>query len=515
MKKSRFSILILMVIITLVSCGKSYDEPVSEKTLVVCLGNNPLHFNVNLEDCLGHYPAFNIMNSLIGRDDRNNYVADLAESWSISKDGKTYTFYLTKDIKWHDDEPFTSSDVKWTFDIIIKEKGLMVDRLKTINNIECPNDDTVIFNLKEPDASLLSVIPSVKILPKHIYNGTDWRTNEANLKPIGTGPFKFVEYKRNVSVTLEANEDYFRGRPKIDKLIFSIIPDENTAIQAFINKEVDILDYSSAVMPSAVKELERIRDVKVTKAPSTSRQYIAFNMKKYPFNQLKLRQAVALTVDRDEIVAKAHKGYGWKAQGFYTPTIAWAYNEDSLLPDRNIEKAKRLLDNFGYYPDEKGVRVKNLEIVTFQFPTFVDIAKIVQANLKEIGIDAKITVLEYSAWYRKVRKGDFDIAILGGDHGSDPERLSERVGSNGFMNIMGYSNKEIDELLVKGKQTFKQYERASIYKKVQTLISQDMPIVPLSEWMYIVVTRNSLSGHPINDGLGRVPTARYSLIEIN
>lgn len=514
MKKLLYILVIIIASVSIASCSNN-SMPADDKTLVVCMGNDPIHFNPNIAESIAGYPASNIMSHLIGRDDMNNYVVDLAESWSISDEGKKYTFNLTKNVRWHDGEPFTAADVEWTFKTIIKEKGLLVNRLSSIDSIACPDDLTVVFKLKEPDASFLSVVANAFILPRHIYEGTDWRTNAANLRPIGTGPFKFVEYKRDSSIILEANDDYFRGRPNIDKLIYRIIPDENTAVQAFKNGEVDILDYSSAVTPSAVPELEGMNGVRVVKSISTSRQYIAFNLMKEPFDSIDMRQAVAFAVDRDEIVAKAHKGYGSKAEGFYTPAVTWAYNDRDVLPKRDLDNAIRALNRAGYYPDQDGVRLKDIDIVTFQFPTFVDMARVVQENLKEIGIEANITVLEYSAWYEQVRRGDFHIAIVGGDWGSDPEGLTVRVNTHGFMNIMGYSNPEIDYLLEKGRKTFIQDERAAIYKDVQKIISEDLPIVPLSEWMYIVATRDYINGHPIDDGLGKIPSGQYSLIRID
>lgn len=504
---------IIIIFISFTACKNRSTGNI--KTVLVCLGDDPAHFNVNLDDCDGIFPATNIFNRLIARDDMNNYVMDLAESWSVSEDGKEYTFYLNKGVRWHDGELFTSQDVKWTFDTIIKEKGLLVNRLNSIDKIICSDDFTVKFRLKIPDASFLSVVSDTFIMPKHIYEGTDWTVNKANKHPIGTGPFKFLDHRRCVSITLEANDNYFRGRPQIDRLIYSIIPDENAAIQAFKNREIDVIDYSSAVSPAAVPLLENMKGVKVVKSITTSRQYMAFNFKKELFNKLEIRQAIALAVDRDEIVEKAQKGYGQKAEGFYTPAVAWAYNDKAVLPERNVKKAKELLDKAGYKPDEEGLRIRNVNLVTIQFPVFLDIAKIVQANLREIGIEAKINVLEYSLWLQKVKRGNFDIAILGGDQGSDPEGLSARIGTEGALNFMGYSNVKIDNLLNKGKSTFRQEERANIYKEVQRIMSEELPIVPLSECMNIAVTKNYIKGHPIDDGIGKVPSAQYFLLEVN
>ncbi|WP_342601158.1 ABC transporter substrate-binding protein [Psychrobacillus sp. FSL H8-0483] len=517
-----FSLIALMLVISgcsssnpLVETSGETGEKVvkGEKSIVIALGSDPVHFNPNVGDGGSGYVTSNIMNSLVKIDDGFNILPDLAKKWDISEDGKKYTFHLHKGVKWHDNEPFKSKDVKWTIDTIIKEKGFIVNQLGTVESIETPDDNTVVINLTEPNAAILSILSGAKIMPSHLYEGTDWVTNPANKNPIGTGPFKLAKHNRGVSVVLEANKDYFEGPPKIDKLVFSVIPDENTVVQSFLNGEVDVIDYSSAISPAAVPGLEKRDDVKVVKALSNSRQYMIANTSKKPWDDVRVREALAYAIDRDELVAKAHKGYGWPAEGFYTPAVEWAYNDTDVMPKRDIEKAKQLLDEAGLKPDSNGVRIKDLEISIFQFPVFADIAKIVQSNLKEIGIESTITSLEYSAWDEKVRSGDYDVTILGGNHGIDPEGLFVRVGTEGSMNLMNYSNPEIDRLLAEGLRVSDQAERAVIYKEVQQIMSEEYPVIPLTEWMYIFVMKDYISGHPIDDGIGKVGAAEYYILD--
>lgn len=506
--------------IALAGCGpesnrSTNDANGEDKTVVIALGSDPKHFNTNFTDTSsGGYITANILNSLVALDDQHNILPDLSSDWKISEDAKEYTFYLEDGIKWHDNETFSSNDVKWTINEILDKKGFNYDQLKLIKEIETPDENTVVLKLSEANSALLPVLSNVRILPAHIYEGTDWATNIANQEPIGTGAFKFVEHKKGVSITLEANKEYFKGAPKVDRLIFNIIPDENTVVQSFLNGEVDIIDYSSALSPGALPELEKTEGVKVVKTISNSRQYMVMNMDKEPWNNLKVREAFAYAIDRDELVEKAHKGYAERADGFYTPTVNWAFNDQDIMPERDVEKAKQLLDEAGLKEDSKGVRIKDLQLLVFEFPVFNDIAKVVQANLKEVGIESTISSLEYTAWDEKVRNGDFNVTIMGGNWGIDPESLSIRVGSNGSMNVMNYSNSEIDDLLVEGLKIVDQNERADIYKEVQKLMSQDYPLFPLTEWMYLFAVKDNITGHPIDDGIGKVGGADYSLIDI-
>lgn len=516
----RILILVFIAMLIFAGCspnsgGNSSGGSNGDKTVVIALGSDPKHFNTNFTDASsGGYITANVMNSLVALDDAHNILPDLAHDWEIAEDAKEYTFYLEEDVKWHDNEPFSSKDVQWTINEILDEKGFDYDQLKLIEKVETPDENTVVIKLSEPNSALLSVLTNVMVLPAHIYEGTDWGTNKANQEPIGTGPFKFVEHNKGVSITLEANEEYFKGAPNVDRLIFNIIPDENTVVQSFLNGEVDIIDYSSALSPGAVPELEKADDVKMVKTISNSRQYMIMNFDKDPWKNQKVREAFAYAIDRDEIVEKAHKGYAEKAIGFYTPTVEWSFNDQDIMPERDVEKAKQLLDEAGLVEDGNGVRIKDLELLLFEFPVFNDIAKVVQSNLKEVGIESTISSLEYTAWDEKVRNGDFDVTIMGGNWGIDPEHLSVRTGSTGSMNLMNYSNEEIDELLDEGLQVVEQEERADIYKEVQKIMSEDYPVIPLTEWMYLFAMKDYIVGHPIDDGIEKVGAADYSLIDI-
>lgn len=517
----RFFVLLTIAIFIIAGCtpdsgnNSSTSSGDEEKVVVIALGNDPQHFNTNFTDASsGGYITANVLNSLVALDDAHNILPDLANDWEIADDAKEYTFHLEEGVKWHDGEDFSSKDVQWTINEILDKKGFDYDQLKLVEEVETPDDTTVVIKLSEPNSALLSVLTNVKILPAHIYEGTDWGTNPANQEPIGTGPFKFVEHKKAVSITLEANEDYFKGRPNVDRLIFNIIPDENTVVQSFLNGEVDIIDYSSALSPGAVPELEKADDVKMVQTISNSRQYMIMNLDRDPWKDAKVREAFAYAIDRDEIVDKAHKGYAEKAEGFYTPTVEWSFNDVDIMPERDIEKAKELLDEAGLTEDSNGVRIDDLQLLLFEFPVFNDIAKVVQSNLKEIGIESTISSLEYSAWDEKVRNGDFDVTILGGNWGIDPEHLSVRTGSSGSMNLMNYSNSDIDELLAEGLKVVEQEDRADIYKEVQKLMSEDYPLLPLTEWMYLFAMKDNITGHPIDDGIGKVGGADYSLIDI-
>lgn len=508
MKISRKIISIILIVamtLSLAACSSSNNENGSsennskeEKVLVVASSSEPVHFNGNAVQTAGGYAGANIFSALFQSSVTGVIIPDLVTDYEVSPEGTTYTFNLHDNVKWHDGTKFTAEDVKFTYETVIKEKGMNVESLTVIKEILCPDDNTVVFNLSQRSAGLLSVLPQVSILPKHLYEGTDWLNNPTNQNPVGTGPFKFVEHKKGVNITLEAFDDYFLGRANVDKIIFKTIPDENTVVQSYLNDEIDIIDLAAAVSPAAMPTLETAPNTKIETMISADRQYMVTNMQKEPWNNVKVREAVAMALDKAEMVEKAHKGYAKVAEGFYTPAVSWAYTDEYKMPQKDVEKAKLLLEEAGYKADSNGVRIKDAEIVIFQFAVFSDIAKIVQANLKEIGIETTITTLEYAAWDERLQSGKFDIAIIGGFHGPDPEAMRIRVGTGGILNYMKYSNPVVDDLLDRGNVEVDIEKRAEIYKEFQKVLSEDLPVMPLTEWSYIVITNDKIEGHYVN-----------------
>lgn len=493
------AILLILVLFATILGGCNAKKGRADKTtLVVSLFENPGSLN---PDWKTDDPAYavnqNIFNKLVTITGNFEIKPDLAREWKISEDGLTYTFYLQKGVKWHDGKPFTSADVKWTIEAIQKYKGRMYNEYSAIQSIECPDEYTVVFHLSRPDAALLSFLSwyACFIMPKHIYEGTDWTTNPANQKPIGTGPFKFVSWKPGESIELAANEEYFKGAPAIKRLIFKIIPDSSTALQAFKNGEVDIL--GSAPPFSEIPNLQKDPKATVLLKDYPSRWYLGFNFARKPLQDHRVREAIAMAINRTEILQKAFYGIGAEAWGFYTPNIPWAYNDKALAPAYNVDKAKALLDEAGYKPDANGVRLK-LDFVHFANAQVADTAAILKEQLKKIGIDLNIIQLEMSAWTPRIRQEmNFDLTMTNGFHGPDPHNLYGRIATNGGNRVSGtYSNTTLDQVLLDAVKETDQTKRGQLYKRAQEIMAQDLPIVPLIEVKSVIVYASDITGHP-------------------
>ena len=451
MKKLLTLLLCLVLGLSLAACGGSGDTTTDEgnegtttsDTLVMLTSGEPSSFHPNYKSDDYAWPINqNIFNRLVKLGPNDNVVLDLAESYEFSEDGLTLTFHLHDGVKWHDGEPFTSADVKWTYDTMLAENWSKADNIRNIESIECPDDLTVAMTLKTPDVSIISKLSwyGTFILPKHLYEGQDTATCEYNMNPVGTGPYKFVEYNKGVSVTLEANEEFFGGAPKTKNLIFSIIPDPETYYQAFLNEEVD---YIGSLPAQHSGDLDGDPNYSFVEALGTNRTYVTVNFKDEIFGQKVVRQAMAMGLDREGIYQRTSVGAGQVADTFLSPNFPEFVDEQYSMPERDVEGAIKLLEDAGFTRNENGYFIEATFDV-FTSGTFVDIATIVAANLEEIGIKLTVNAMEMGAWQDKVLMNhDFQVTMLAGYQGPDVSGVSGRIETGASTNLAQYSTQKL------------------------------------------------------------------------
>ncbi len=447
-------------------------------TFVIGATGDPQSFNPDyLSDDYLWPIAQNMFNRLVKLTTDDTVIPDLAESWEFSDDGLTLTFHLREGVKWHDGVDFTSADVKWTYDTIIAESWNRSSSLESVESIECPDDNTVVFHLKSAD---ITIIPKLGwyglfILPQHLYEGQDPATCEAaTTNPVGTGPFKFESYETGVGVTLVKNEDFWGDEPNPDELIFAIYTDQDTLYQAFLNGEVDVMGTS---LPSAnVGELDNDDNYRVFTQLAQNRTYITFNFDDPDFSKVEVRRAVELAVDRQGIFDRVG-GAGAVAEYYVSPLQTDYLDENYKIPDRNVEEARALLESAGYTADADGYYIHTTMDV-FESGNFANIAQIVKANLAEAGIDITINMMEMSAWTEKVQQNkNFSVSMLAGYQGPDISGLAGRIQSDGATNIGGYSNERIDELFALSNVETDITQRAAYYSEIQQIMSEEVPMV--------------------------------------
>lgn len=500
--------LMLLVLTTTMPTGiwelkaQEVEGPRLGGTLVIAISGDPKSFNPDSQvDDMG-YPIFSVIyNKLVTLDINYNVIPDLAYKWEASPDGKVYTFYLYPNATWHDGVPVTSEDVKWTLEAIKKFKGIAYGNIKAenIEKIECPDEHTVKIYLKEPFAAFLQFLAwyGTFIMPKHIYEKyEDWMdpNNPYLNKPVGSGPFKFVEWVKGDHVTVAANEKFFKGRPYLDKIVYRIIPDPTTAVQALLKGEVDYLHMRPPL--AEVPKLQKTPGINVMIRPTPSRYYIGFNLEKAPFNDIRVRRAIAMAINRTEIVRKAYQGYAFEAKGFYIPAISWAFNPNIDVPPFDLKEAEKLLDEAGYTKGPNGIRFK-AKITYFTIYPCEQVCTVIRDNLKKIGIDVELEGLEIAAWEEKVvKRKEFDMALCDGFHGPDPDNIRFRYGPGAYINFAGWNNSEAKELLDEASKTVDQEERRKMYWRVQELMAEELPYIPLVDLVWIYVSRSEFHGFP-------------------
>ncbi len=484
-------------------------QPVRGGTVVVAIDSDPDTLNLGLST---GYPTGDvgakIFDGLIWLDSNFQPQPELAQSWTISPDNKTYTFKLRAGVTWHDGKPFTSADVKYSYDEILLKLHPRTKGLATrIASITAPDDSTIIFTLKDPYAPFLmgQTVFDAPILPKHLYDGQgDVTKNPANLKPVGTGPYKFAEWNKGSNLKVVRNENYFeKGLPYLDGIIFQIIPQAPNRSTALETGEVDyVVDYytSKADIPRLQKNPQLVTK-RGQAAPAI--EFMMFNTLSKALSTKEARQAIAMVVDRQRIVDQAMNGIARVGYGPFGDGFKWLLNPaaayDKLYP-RDAAKAKTLLDTAGVKAGADGSRGKLTLIYDSARGPHAAAAQIIKENLKDIGFDVDVQGLERSVMIQKVYMDhQFDLALASFVSSGDPaigyHRLYVTTKTPAqSTNQTGYSNPKVDELLAKAATTPAQKDRAAIYTEVQAILSADLPSLVLYDDEGVDIASKKLNG---------------------
>ncbi|MFP5326027.1 MAG: ABC transporter substrate-binding protein, partial [Acidimicrobiia bacterium] len=321
------------------SAAPASEAPTSGGTLVVAIGSDPGHLNPAITTSGATHTASELLyNGLVGLDEELNPVPELAEDWDVSEDGTTYTFTLRDDVVWHDGEPFTIEDVKFSFEEVLLEYHARTRASMGPNlaSIEAPDDHTVVFTFNEPYGPLLLQldVTEAPIVAEHIYAGTDPLEAAANLEPVGTGPFRFVSYAPESEIRFAANEEYFRGRPALDEIVQRIIPDASSAVIALEGGEVQWLWGVPGPDQERLADDPNIEFLRTNRNPGGSNciMTVSFNLENPILANLDVRRAVGHALDREAFLERVIFGEGRVAEAPISSDIAWAHADGIDLP---------------------------------------------------------------------------------------------------------------------------------------------------------------------------------------
>jgi peptide/nickel transport system substrate-binding protein len=432
--------------------------------------------------------------SILVRTDRNlRLEGELVEGWDISPDQLTITFHVRKGVKWHDGVELTAADVDFTYRYMIDPKTPTAygESFRQVRHAEVVDPYTYRVTYEKPySPALLSW--GIWILPRHILEapwkaGADLRTTPQNRHPIGSGPYLFQEWKTGEKVVLEANPDYFEGRPYIKRVVYRIIPDQSTIFLELKAKNIDMagltpIQYRRQVdYPAFRKAFNKYRYL------ANGYAYLGFNLLDPRFQDKRVRQAMAYAINKQEIIEGVLLGLGQAAQGPYKPGTWW-YKPDVKTYPFDPDRAKTLLAELGWARmNSDGVLVKDGKPFSFTIMTNQgnsvrqQTAEIIQRRLKAVGIDVKIQVVDWAAFINTfIRKRQFEAIILGWGLGLDPDQYdiwtSTQTGPD-QLNHISYKNPKVDELLEAGRRTFDEAKRKEIYWEFQDIMAEEQPVV--------------------------------------
>jgi peptide/nickel transport system substrate-binding protein len=380
------------------------------KDFVIGLSGDATSLNpVIATDGQSYIAEWPIFDSLLELDQSLNVKPLLAESWEVSRDGLTYTFRLKRGVKWHDGKPFTARDVAFTFysvldpkvttphrayfdalagfpELTAKENPKRPDEL-AVKPIEVVDDYTVRFRLRYPSGSFLAVLvnPRAGIVPEHLLKGTDLNTAEFNRRPVGTGPFKLVEWRRGERLVMEANDQYHGGRPALDRLIFRIIPDSVVLLQELRAGGVDFIENPPL---TEVARLKQTPNVKVLVADNTSYTYFGWREDLAPFTDVRVRRALYHAIDVPSIVKEVLQGYAAVSTGQFPPS-SWAFDPSVKPYAYDPAKAKALLAEGGYSGQELTLHAGYGTMVNDK-----QLLETVADMWSQVGVKAKVDMME-------------------------------------------------------------------------------------------------------------------------
>lgn len=477
-------------------------QRMTQRTAVVAVGGDPGHLNPAISTAGPlHAVAGSLFNGLVALDEAGRPEPDLAQSWEVAADGLSVSFRLRPGITWHDGAAFTARDVQVSFEEILlhHHARARAGLASVIAGIEAPDSLTVIFRLHRPHPALLRQldVTEAPILPAHLFAGSDPTRNAANLRPIGTGPFRFESYRRDDQIVLTRNPDYFKpGLPRLDRLVFRIIPDANTQVNALLAGEVDMLARVSAA------DAARLRGRGMTLAETRSAaggsncvMTLAFNLQRPIPATAALREAMALGLDPQRMLDLVAFGQGRVAQGPVASGIGWAHL--ALGWRHDPAEANRLLDAAGLARGADGLRA-TLEIL--HFPVFARWSEILRQQLAPLGIALRVRMQDPAAFAQSVfTRRDFDLALISYCQGSDPEIGMRRmvhasaIGNVPFSNASAYRDAEVDRLFDAAAAAADEAARGAYYRAAQRILARDRPYLWLVETDFTAAWREEFT----------------------
>lgn len=516
----KFMCFVMMGILLLTACAlpQSQDEAGAEEqvaegaTSTVADANQ--EFVIASGNDIGELNPHNYRSSFIALDmvyePLVRYEADgtlspaLAEEWSISEDGLTWTFKLRQGVVFHDGEPFNSAAVKWNLEHWVQtDDHSWLPTATRVESIETPDDYTVILQMNTfyyPAFQDLALVRPVRFLsPKAV------DANGEFIAAIGTGPWKLESYIPQQQAVFVSNENYWGEKSSLEKVVFEVIPDAQTRIAALLSGEVDLVggDYIGGVSLESLPVLRRNPDVQVIVEPGTNSYILHPNYKHELFDDVRVRRAFNYAIDRQAISDAIFSGVGQPAQGLFPDSIPYVNYTDTGLYHYNAELANSLLDEAGWIIASDGVREKDgqrLEISMVldgaMFPQAKSMAQVIQSQLKDVGVDVKIQVLDYGGWLEAYGSGNYDLLmhITWGAPYDPHSSLNGMFYSKTSGGTVFFTTPELDSLIESVLAEKDETQRQVLFNKIWQILDEQAVAIPLVYSSRVYAVRSEVAG---------------------
>lgn len=510
--------------LALLSVGCISQAALAAKTFVYCSEGSPSTFNPQLAT---DGPTFNassrtIYNRLVDFEEGGTKVVpSLAESWKSSKDGLTFTFQLRKDVPFHATKNFkptrnfNADDVVFTFKRQMKkdhpyhkvsggsyEYFSSMEMGQIIKDVVKLDDHKVKFILSRPEAPFLAnlAMDFASILSQEYADQMMKKKTpqKVDTDPVGTGPFIFQRYVKDNMIRYEANKKYFGGKPKIDRLVFAIVPDSSVRYQKLKAGECHLVAEPS---PTDLKAMKSDKDIQVLQQPGLNVGYLAMNTQQKPFDNKKVRHAINHALNRDAYIRAIYLGHAKKAKNPIPPTM-WSYNQSTKEYKYDPEKAKALLKEAGF-PNGFKTEIWTLPVSRPYNPSGKKMGELMQADLAKVGIQAKLVTYDWPTYLAKSRKGEHQLIQLGwtGDNGDPDNFLNVLLGCAAVeagSNTARWCHKKFESLISKAKMTMDMKKRTAIYKEAQTVFKEEAPWVTLAHAIVFRAMDKNVAGYKIS-----------------
>ncbi|TYK66433.1 ABC transporter substrate-binding protein [Colwellia echini] len=500
-----FPTLTLVAFISLLTgCNEGDKLTLNERSIIYCSEGPPETFNpqLSISGTTTDATSKQLYNSLIVYKGKNNTLApSLAKSWHVTGDGKKITFYLRQDVSFHQTSYFTPSrlfnadDVLFSFNRILDKQhsfhyvsggqypffeSIKFDDL--VERVEKINDFTVRFILKQSDSSFLANLATdYAIILSEEYGSklaANYSNHDLDILPIGTGPFKLKDYRVGSFIRFYRHDDYWQEKAKIEQLVYDISPSKTSRLTKFLAKECDVSSY-----PIAHKKITDRKDLTLESITSLNVGYFGFNTKRKPFDNKLVRQAVSLAINKQALIETVYRDQAERAKSIL-PENSWAYDSSIAEIAYDPERAKELLTVAGY-PQGFTMDLWAMPLQRAYNPNAVTMAKLIQTDLKKIGVKVNIISYEWTAFLRRLSQGEHQSFLLGWTADNpDPDNfftpmLSCSATDKGS-NHTFWCNEEYDQLLKQALKTNNISERKNYYSKAMAIINEQIPLLPIA-----------------------------------